>query len=283
MQINQTEDKAKLHRDKTREAISLATQGQWQKAVEVNRALLAQFPNDVEALNRLGKAQSELGCYSEARAAFQRTLEYAPSNSIARKNLGRLEHLEDAPAPRQADRVTPRLFIEERGKSCLTTLHHLPPNGGQARVAAGDIVSLQIDSATVRVVTRQGDPLGQLEPKLAARLIKLMNGGNQYVAAVASVVNQEISLIIREVYQHPNLTHVVSFPSRSGEMPTYVPSSGEELEEEDDVDHSAAKEWTAVDEGGLEEPGTTGEDSDRETRNRPKSNTPSDDEDEEEM
>ena len=67
MEIHQLEYKAKLKRDKSNQAISLATEGRWDEAAKVNQELLDVIPNDVESLNRMGKALSETGRYSAAR------------------------------------------------------------------------------------------------------------------------------------------------------------------------------------------------------------------------
>ncbi len=63
----------------TKEAIALATQGRWQEAMEINNEIIQACPEDVNAYNRLGKALIELGRYEEARDAFGRALEIAPS------------------------------------------------------------------------------------------------------------------------------------------------------------------------------------------------------------
>ena len=46
----------RLKRDLSRDAISLALKGDWERAAEVNQALLELFETDVDAMNRLGKA-----------------------------------------------------------------------------------------------------------------------------------------------------------------------------------------------------------------------------------
>jgi tetratricopeptide (TPR) repeat protein len=226
MQIHQVEERSRLYRDRSREAIALATQGKWKEAVKLNRAILASFPDDPEALNRLGKALSELGRYSEARSAFQRALKKSPSNAIARKNLDRLAHLKDSPAARPLEGLAPQLFIEERGKSTTTVLRNPAPTRTLAQVAAGDSVCLKVDGATIQVTTTGGAVLGHLEPKLAARLIKLMKAGNRYAAAVASASEHDVSVVLREVYQHPSQAGVVSFPARTGQdYRVYLPTT----------------------------------------------------------
>ena len=245
MQINWTTDEIKFYRERTREAISLAAKGQWQAAAEANKALLSRFPKDVEALNRLGKALSELGLYAAARIAFQSALEKSPSNSISKKNLERIEGLRDSSQATHPDRVMPQVFIEERGKSCFTTLRKPPTGLSFKSVAAGDVVVLKIDGATVWALTFQSNSLGYIEPKLAARMIKLLTAGNKYVSAVASIVNGEISLMIREVYKHPNVSEVVSFPSRSEGVINYSSvGEGDLFDPDEEVDSTT--EWSAI-------------------------------------
>ncbi|MDE2942130.1 MAG: hypothetical protein OYI31_06275 [Chloroflexota bacterium] len=207
------DSKAKKRRDKAKEAIALALASRWQEAVELNREIIEEFPRDVEAHNRLGKALSELGLYKEAKAAFGRTLEISPANSIARKNLRRLDQLsEDAPAPRQGSKATLQLFIEERGKSGSISLTRLPPDGAHLHVAPGDAVQLRLTGGGLTVESPEGLYLGEVEPKQGQRLARLMEGGNRYEAAVTSVQEDSLVIMIRETYQHSSQQGIVSFP-----------------------------------------------------------------------
>ena len=91
--VYQEEEQVRLRRQRSKQAIALALQGQWREAVEVNKSLTESFPNDVDAYNRLGRAYMELGEYSQAREAYSRAIELDPYNTIARKNLHRLAYL----------------------------------------------------------------------------------------------------------------------------------------------------------------------------------------------
>ena len=55
-----------------------------------------------------------------------------------------------------------------------------------------------------------------MELKHAFRLIRLIEGGNQYAAAIASS-NDELKVLIKEVYQHPSQAGRLSFPIRETE------------------------------------------------------------------
>ena len=55
--------------------------------------------------------------------------------------------------------------------------------------------------------------IGVVEPRVAARLLKLMADGNKYPAGVTSLGDKDVRLIIREVFQDPRNYGKVSFPT----------------------------------------------------------------------
>ena len=250
MTTSQTEAREKLRKDVTKRAISLAMQNRWSEAVDTNLSLLSEFPEDLEAYNRLGKALTELGRNQEAKEAFQRALEISPHNAIAKKNLGRLTKLgDDAPLSNVRSTTAPHAFIEESGKTGVTSLTNLTSPKLLLKMAPGHPVQLQMESGGLKVADPTGAYLGQVEPRLASRLIRLMKGGNRYEATITSVEEHELTTIIREVYQHPSQADTVSFPSKGGaDYRVYLPSTilgydigDDEAEEPDSV---AVKDWS---------------------------------------
>lgn len=212
MNFPQPQEKSIRYKIIIREAIDLANQGRWLEAIKVNQSILEMFPNDIDALNRLGKGFSEVGQYSQAKMAFGKSLILSPSNNIAKKNLERLNHLEDGPPPKGSAKPTPHIFIQEGGKSCVTILRNIVPKETIALVSPGETLSFLVDGASVYLLTSQNIVLGQLEPKLASLMIKLLDTGNKYLIAVATLANGQLSVIIRETYRHPNMRYSVSFP-----------------------------------------------------------------------
>ncbi|MCD6299724.1 MAG: tetratricopeptide repeat protein, partial [Dehalococcoidales bacterium] len=190
--------------------------GRWREAVAANEKLIESFPNDIDAYNRLGKAYTELGDHSQAKEAYQRAIELNPYNASARKNLRRLSRLEETMTGSEGDshKVEPQHFIEEIGKAGVVNLHHLGPPGVLARMAAGDKVQLKVAGSNLDVENSRGEYLGRVEPKQGQRLIKLMEGGNKYTAAVISSAEDMITIIIREVYQDPSQAGKLSFPAK---------------------------------------------------------------------
>jgi tetratricopeptide (TPR) repeat protein len=210
--VFQAEDRARTKKQRTEAAIHLALQGRWDDAASLNRSIIELFPTDVDAYNRLGKAMTELGRYGEARGAYQKTLEIDPLNTIARKNLSRLATLGEEAAPRPpTQKLSPQMFIEETGKTGVTVL--LRPNMEvAARMTAGDQVELVRENSTLSVKSIQGEFVGEVEPRLGQRLMKLMDGGNRYVAAISSLDDTKVRVLVRETFQHPSQAGKLSFP-----------------------------------------------------------------------
>ena len=266
-QAQSAEEKARLKKQWTDLAIQQALASQWADAVITNKGILNIYPNDAEAYNRLGKAYSELGQYTEARQAYSQTLKYSPNNTIARKNLERLSLLQEEPSQVHSglERIDPRLFIEETGKTAMTELINLAPASVLAKVAIGDKVQLYVIGHSILVRNSQGEDIGQIEPRLANRLISFMEGGNRYAAAILAMDQGQVRLIIREEYQHPSMFGKVSFPSQgSGDtIRAYIKDSmlRYEREDEDELGNDdeyydggdEAEEMTEIDfEGSIE-------------------------------
>ena len=246
----QEEERVRLKWRRGKQAIALAMQGRWQEAVAANEEIIGSFPNDVDAYNRLGRAYMELGEYSQAREAYGRATELDPYNAIARKNLHRLSRLAASliASESDSDKVEPQQFIEEIGKAGVVNLYHLAPQEILARMVAGDKVYLKIDGSSLIVVDGRGEYLGQVEPKHGQRLIKLIEGGNKYTAAIISSREDMVTVIIREVYQDPSQAGRLSFPSKGfEELRPYLSERifKRELELEEEPEESG---YTIVDE-----------------------------------
>ncbi|MBI4507210.1 MAG: tetratricopeptide repeat protein [Chloroflexi bacterium] len=209
------EDRQRQRRRLTDQAIRSALENRWEDAVASNRQLLELDPNSVEALNRLGKAYSELGHYAEARAAYARALELDRTNTIAQKNLTRLEKvLEDVAPAESREQIDPRLFIEETGKTGHAHLIELGEPRVLAKMGAGDRVELRVAGRQLHAYNAQGEYLGEVHPRVGLRLIDMMTAGNRYIAALTHVSDQSARLFIREEFQHRSQVGRLSFPPK---------------------------------------------------------------------
>ncbi len=212
------EDKTgKLKRQTSKQAITMAMEGRWQESIEINKGIIEHFPNDADAHNRLGKAYMELGEYAKAGEAYERALKIDQYNTIARKNLQRLIHLaEEPPVATEGNtpKAEPNLFIEEIGKAGVLNLYQIAAPELLVKMMAGDKVVLQPNGSSLSVMNLRGEYLGLVPAKNGQRLIKLMEGGNKYTAAIVASNEKSISVIIRETYQDPSQIDQVSFPGK---------------------------------------------------------------------
>ncbi len=214
----QEEETTQVRRRQAAKAIQLAMSSRWEEAAEVNKSIISLFPNDVDSYNRLGKALMELGRYNEAKKAYKKAVDLDATNQIAKKNLDRLGVLAKAGAAvNETSQVDPTLFIEQMGKSAVTALHGTPPDAF-TRLDAGDKLEMKPKGNSLAIETLSGEFVGTVEAKLGLRLIKLMQGGNRYAAAVTSLSPNECRIIIKETHQDPSQVGRPSFPTAtSGE------------------------------------------------------------------
>jgi len=227
-------------RQLTAQAIRYALDSQWEEAVNANRELVRLVQRNPETLNRLGKALSELGRYSEAKKAYSESLQVDPDNIIARKNLDRLAqfNVEVAHVGQANERIDPRLFIEEIGKTGVTVLVNVAPRDVLARLTAGDQVYPEADGHTLFIKNSRGEVVGQIEPVLANRLIKFIQGGNQYAAAITELNENQVRVIIRETFQHPSQLGKVSFSALgAGALPRADIRDSLVRDRDDDTDY----------------------------------------------
>lgn len=250
------EERAKFRRLNTEQAINLARQSRWEEAAEVNERLIQAFPNDADALNRLGKALTELGRYPDALDAYGRALAVDPTNTIAQKNAARLKTLkEDGGAPSPQQKYDPTLFIEEPGKTAVTMLVNIAPREILAPLAAGDQLSLHVNGNIIEAHDPRQQVVGQLEPKITLRLLPLLTSGNEYAAAVTAIDDRQVRTIIRETYQDPENAGKVSFPTTgaSDSVRPYMRDSVLRYELEDEEDEFGEEGEYGLEEGMTEE------------------------------
>src|SRR6266487_3722643 len=210
--VNQT----RLKRQLADQAIAQATAAQWSDAAETNRRLLELGP-DAEAENRLAKALWELGELGAAREHYQTALALDPTNRIAERNIDRLRTLlveagETTVAAKPGSKAPVSIFVEETGKTGFAFLTDLADPRKLAQVNPGDAVELQPEGGRL-IATSNGFRIGIVEPRVAARLLKLLADGNKYSAGVTSLGDKDVRIIIREIYQDPRNYGKVSFPT----------------------------------------------------------------------
>jgi tetratricopeptide (TPR) repeat protein len=247
----------RLKRQLAEQAIALAANGRWIDAAETNRRLLDLGP-EADAENRLAKALWEQGELGAAREHYQAALALDPTNRIAERNIDRLKTLLVAAGEKtvravDSSKAPVRIFVEETGKTGFAFLLDLPDPRKLAQVNPGDAVELAPEG-NLLIATSNGMRVGVVEPRVAARLLKLIADGNKYTAGITSLGAVDVRIIIREIYQDPRNYGKVSFPTaaKSTDLRPYTKGTlvreDEELEEdlEDDVEDEEIEDLDRV-------------------------------------
>jgi len=225
------------------QAIAQSTAAQWSEAAATNRRLLELGP-DAEAENRLAKSLWELGELGAAREHYQTALALDPTNRIAERNIDRLKMLivaaGDRTVPAQEGSKAPiSIFVEETGKTGFAFLTDLADPRQLAQVNPGDAVELTPEGNRL-IASSNGMRIGVVEPRVAARLLKLMADGNKYAAGVTSLGDKDVRIIVREVVQDPSNYGKVSFPTaaKSTDLRPYTKGTlvREEMDLEEDLE-----------------------------------------------
>jgi tetratricopeptide (TPR) repeat protein len=238
-----TTNTVRLKRQLAEQAVNAATNADWQAAADLNRRILEMGP-DVQAENRLAKALWELGELAEAREHYQVALALDPTNRIAERNIERLRFLlveaGERTVPSDPSSKAPvNIFIEETGKTGFAMLVDLAHPRQLTQVNPGDRGEL-IPEGDRLVAESNGIRIGVVEPKVAARLLKLLATGNGYTAGVTSLGDVDVRIIIRETYQDPRNYGKVSFPTaaKASDLRPYTKGTlvREELELEEELE-----------------------------------------------
>lgn len=265
-------NQVRVKRQLADQAINQAASSQWADAAETNRKLL-ELGQDAEAENRLAKALWEMGELGAAREHYQTALALDPTNRIAERNIDRLKVLlvaagEKTVPAMEGSKAPVSIFVEETGKTGFAFLTDLAHPRELAQVNPGDYVDLTPEGKRL-IATSNRVRIGVVEPRVAARLLKLMADGNKYAAGVTALGDKDVRIIIREVSQDPRNYGKVSFPTaaKSTDLRPYTKGTlireemaleedledDEEDEEIEDLDRVVPADVT-TDEAFVEEP-----------------------------
>lgn len=196
------------------QAIETALQGDWEEAIKLNKELLKEDPNDVEALNRMALAYMVLGKNTNARSTYKKVLDIDPLNSIALKNLKRIkpDSKKDKKEPETNFIIqVNNIFLEETGKTKIVDLINLAQAEVLSKLKTGQSVRLSIKRLKIFVHSENDSYIGVLPDDIGNRLIKFINGGSKYEAFVKSAKHNGVSIFIRELKRASRFREIPSF------------------------------------------------------------------------
>lgn len=234
------------------QAIAAALSCNWQDAVRLNELILEVDPKNVDALNRVARANFELGELKKAKKFYQLALSYDPYNQIAFKFLKKIEACRNLPAFQTPTSSTifqnlSDLFIEEPGKTKMVTLLKVAEPQKLSLLSAGELVNLVPKNRVVAVTNQRGEYLGVLPDDLSHNMIRFIKGGNKYQALVKNVKPNSLSILLRETYRCARFKNQPSFLDNLNLTMTY---SSEHIVVADDYNSDSPIESSEEEEAG---------------------------------
>jgi tetratricopeptide (TPR) repeat protein len=212
-----------MQTDLAQKAISAALKANWKNALELNKNILKNDSADIDALNRLARAHSELGEINQAKKIAQKVLRIDSHNTIAAKALEKWKVLKKGEKTIPS-KFSARAFLEEPGKTKIVSLLHL---GDSKKVIAnldsGDEVMLKLGNHRISICNQDKKYIGRLPDDLSVGLIKLIKRGNEYQVFVKSSNPREIKVFIRETKRVKELENIPSFSSEKINYISFTP------------------------------------------------------------
>ena len=200
------------------QAIQTALEGNWPNAISINKSLVKENPEDIDALNRLSFAYTITGKLKEAKSAYLKVLALDPLNPIALRNLKKLKDKNfNAAGNGNSNTHLNNNFLEEPGRTKVVELVNIAQPKFVEALRTGQSVELSVKRLKIFVL-EQKQYIGVLPDDIARRLIKFIKGGCDYSAYIKSSSQHKVTIFIKEVKKTSKFKDQVSFTSTSENM-----------------------------------------------------------------
>lgn len=212
------------------QAIEAALAGNWEKAEELNTAILQRDAENLPAHLRLGYALLQLDKLQEASEQYKKVLTLQPKHNIAEEHLAKISILlqkNKKRGTRQAP-YEPSLFLEIPGKTRTVHLVNLGQKEDLAGVNVGQEVFLHKKRRKLEVRTTDDDYLGSLPDDISKRLTYFIQEGSQYRAYIKESDFSTVVLFIREISKGTSVRQYPSFPANPHVMLSDIGAIGED-------------------------------------------------------
>jgi len=208
-------------------AIKEASNQNWERAKQINLAILNQQKNNIETLNRLGIAYIKLGQKQNAVKCFTHVIKISPNNIISQKNLQKLHLAGDKKISNTIDK---KYLVNDSSKSINLKLElNEKISSLDKEIGAGDnlIIKQKEDSISIY---KDKILLNVIKHTIAKRISKLIKLGNKYSCTVIGSNEKYIRVNIKEIFKSESTMNIISFPE-------YLKSNYEVLSLNQNINH----------------------------------------------
>lgn len=196
------------------QAIYTALNGDWEKAITLNKTLVKDNPNDIDALNRLAFAFSILGKTKDAKITYKRVLGIDALNPLALRNLKKISGDKESKGSIKKDSTSINVnnaFLEEPGKTKVVEVINIAQPAIINKLRTGQSLSLSVKRFKIFLLAGSKQYVGMLPDNIGTRLIKFIKAGNLYEAFVKSASNYHLIVFIKETKRASRLKDQPSF------------------------------------------------------------------------
>ncbi len=217
------------------QAIQAALHGDWNNAITLNKEILQEEPENIDALNRLGFAHASLGTIDSAKEFYQKVLELDIQNPIATKNLKRLNSM-NGKTPAPVIYKMNNIFIEEPGKTKVIELLNIADQKATSHLHCGEELQLSVKRMKIFVLDNEKQYIGMLPDDTSKRLIDFIQGGNIYEAYVKTVDEHKVTVFVKETFRSPKYKNQQSFiNTEKSKLSFETKGSGDDEDNDDSV------------------------------------------------
>ncbi len=196
-------------------AIDAAIAHDWNKAIEINKEILAQDQKNISAYLRLGFAYLQKRDLEHAQKYYKKAVKIQPSNNVALDNLERIKILQNKKSRKKTfneANLDPNTFLEIPSKTKTVTLVNIGQKNLIAQLSVGQRVYLKTKKRRVEIRTSGDEYIGCLPDDLSRRLILFLKDKSDYFVHIKEATLNKIVVFIKEGKKGSKVARFISFP-----------------------------------------------------------------------
>ncbi|MCL4374287.1 tetratricopeptide repeat protein [Patescibacteria group bacterium] len=240
------------------QAIEAALLFDWDKAISLNKALIAVNPEDICAHLRLGFAFMQTHNWHSAKQHYFKALKLQPGHNLAMENMEKIKVLEcrsqKKPPNHHPPKLDPNLFLEIPGKTRTITLVNPGQKNILAHLSIGQEVVFKPKRRKIEIRTKEDEYVGCLPDDISKRLTYLIRANGRYVTCIKEAALNNVVVFVREEFKGYRMRNFLSFPKNiQANLQQMNPDEEEDGDNDEGHDEHGWSEETALNESGHDD------------------------------
>lgn len=231
------------------QAIDATLKSDWEIALKINKQIIKEDPQNVDALNRQARVYMEMGKSNLAKKYYSEVLKFDPYNPIAQKNLKIIKSFKSSstnsyvPNHNGLEKLSASLFLQEPGKTKIVALLKVAEPQKLSQAFCGMKVEMIIRGRKITIVDSNGNYLGVLPDDISHLMLRFLKGGNKYGLFIKSIKVNGLSVLIKEIHRSKRFKNQPSFLEHNNNTTSEILPS---LDQSDDSAEEVLEEEAEV-------------------------------------